>query len=221
MTPYRLRLVEDQVRPDALLELGPTVRVLYGMAGTLELDLGGSAELVAAGEARFADGEVRIRASVEEAVLWRFELCSVAAAAIDPSSNVKLAATIKLDPAAEHLFCCDRVELRPGTVTPKHTHAGPGIRCVLTGDVRAEIGGERSFHGVGDAWFERGPDPVVGRMSTQGATSFIRALILPAFLRGKTSYRAWDEHAAAQPLPAEYRVMVDQPFSLRKHRPDI
>jgi hypothetical protein len=51
-------------------------------------------------------------------------------------------------------------------------------------------------------------------MSPSEPTSFIRALILPAALRGKTSYRAWDEDAAARPLPAEYRVLVDQPFPL-------
>jgi hypothetical protein len=213
MSLYRLCLLEDRPGPDAAWELGAAVRVLYVREGAVGV---GPGDGLVVGAAQFGEGPLRLRAARSDPpVLWRFELRD-AASEIETHefSTLKLAAQIELDPEAEYLFRCDRVDLRPGTVTPKHTHAGPGIRCLLQGDVRAEIGGERSFHRAGEAWFERGPDPVVGTMSPLEPTSFIRGLILPAALRGATSYRPWDETAAARPLPAQYRILVDQPFAL-------
>src|ERR671933_1479593 len=101
-----------------------------------------------------------------------------------PGSSELLSARIELDAGAEHLFRCDRVDLPAGSVTPKHTHAGPGLRCVLHGDVRAEVGGRKSFRRAGEGWFEPGAAPIVGRMSPREPTAFVRGLILPANLRG-------------------------------------
>jgi hypothetical protein len=211
-TACALRFFEDRLGAGTTGELPESPRVLYVKEGAVEVAHSGRERAVACGAAAFADASIRVYAAMP-AILWRFELSG----ARSPwgsvgNSTLKLAAEVELGPAPDFLFRCDRVELRPGTVTPKHIHAGPGIRALLQGDVHADIGGVRSFHRAGEAWFERGPDPVIGRMSSNEPTAFIRALILPPALRGKTSYRPWDEVAAAQPLPAQYEILVDHEF---------
>ena len=55
-----------------------------------------------------------------------------------------------------------------------------------------EVEGRTSFYGAGGAWFEAGPDPVVARASSHIATSFVRALVLPAEWAGKRTIRYLD-----------------------------
>jgi hypothetical protein len=207
---YTLQFFEDRLEAGQSGALTAGLRILYARRGAVAVAEAGTERRLSE-TAALATSAVTVRGE-GSAVVWRFELSPLGAseARLDVATTLRLAAPVALDPGVDFLFRCDRVSLRPGTVTPKHTHAGPGIRALLRGDVHAEIGGMRSFHRAGEAWFERGPDPVVGRMSPDEPTSFIRVLILPPELRGRTSYRPWDAEAAALPLPAQYEVLVDE-----------
>jgi hypothetical protein len=206
---YTLRFFEDRLEQGDTGPLAPAPRILYARRGTVVLADAGT-ERRLSGTAALAIRASTVRGE-SAAVVWRFELSGAGAPeALLGTTTLKLAAPVAIDPTADFLFRCDRVSLCPGAVTPKHTHCGPGIRVLLSGHVHAEIGGIKSFHRAGEAWFERGPDPVVGTMSPDEPTSFVRALILPPELRGQTSYRPWDAEAAALPLPAQYEVLVDE-----------
>jgi hypothetical protein len=176
--------------------------------------IGNAGELRALGiEVVVGDGAKLRAADGRPAVVWRFELIPCGTDAVDlPGSSERLSVRIELDAAAAHLFRCDRVDLPAGSVTPRHMHLGPGLRCVLHGDVRAEVAGRKSFHRAGEAWFEAAAASIVGRMSPHEPTAFVRGMILPVELRGKSSYRPWDEAAAAQSVPARYQLFVDAPF---------
>ncbi|HEY7621409.1 MAG TPA: hypothetical protein VH834_16635, partial [Solirubrobacteraceae bacterium] len=72
-----------------------------------------------------------------------------------------LSAEVDLDPSTDWLMRCDRVDFGPGGIAYRHTHPGPGIRYLLFGAITIDsLGAEHTF-GPGEAWFERGPDPVL------------------------------------------------------------
>ena len=56
---------------------------------------------------------------------------------------------------------CDRVDFEPGGIAYRHTHPGPGIRYLLFGAITIDSLGAEHTLGPGEAWFERGPDPVL------------------------------------------------------------
>jgi quercetin dioxygenase-like cupin family protein len=96
---------------------------------------------------------------------------------------------VQLDPFADWVVRCDRVDFPLGGIARRHTHPGPGIRYLLHGELAIETGGRSTFYGPGGAWFESGPEPVVARASTHLETSFVRALVLPAEWVGKRTIR--------------------------------
>ena len=90
--------------------------------------------------------------------------------------------------------------------TPKHGHKGPGIRRLYEGRLVAEIGDEVRRLDQGDAWFETGHDPIIGR-NIAPHSGFVRAMVLPVALHGKSTFIPWDETEAAKPrgtLRTEY-----------------
>jgi quercetin dioxygenase-like cupin family protein len=99
---------------------------------------------------------------------------------------------IQLDPFAEWVMRCDRIDFPPGGIAYTHTHPGPGIRYLLHGrlDIRAD--GHSASYGPGGAWFESGPDPVLATASEDQPTAFVRVLILPAEWAGKRTIRYVD-----------------------------
>lgn len=109
---------------------------------------------------------------------------------------------------------CDRVNMPAGSVRHLHIQAGPGIRCLQSGAFHLEIGGVARDFAPGEAWFERGPDPVFAAGATTEATHFIRVLILPRAYLGRPSSRTLDpaDDAKAQPRTAE--IFVDEPIDL-------
>ena len=105
----------------------------------------------------------------------------------------------------------DSVAFPPGGVAYLHRHQGPGIRCVIEGEIRVDTNGGSRVHGVGDAWFEAGPDPVFAQIADQ-PTRFIRVMILPRALIGKSSIQYVNEEDKARPKAQQYRVFVDAPL---------
>jgi hypothetical protein len=90
-----------------------------------------------------------------------------------------LSAEVRLDPREGWLMRCDRVDFPPGGIAHRHTHPGPGIRCLLHGRIRIDSGGEAHTYGPLEPWFESGPEPVLATTSISEESAFVRVLLLP------------------------------------------
>ena len=108
---------------------------------------------------------------------------------------------------------CDRIDFPLGGFARLHTHPGPGIRYLLQGELEVEVEGRTAFYGAGGAWFEAGPDPVVARASSHLATSFVRALVLPAEWAGKRTIRYLDPPDAAD-VPQKATILLEHAIAL-------
>lgn len=148
------------------------------------------------------------RATVEgRALVWQLERDEAEA------EGALLSRPVQLDPFAQWIVRCDRIDFPLGGVAQRHTHPGPGIRYLLRGELEIETEGRSTFYGPGGAWFESGADPVVARASAHVQTSFVRVLVLPAEWAGKRTIRyaaAVDETAPTQTA----RVYLEHPISL-------
>lgn len=128
--------------------------------------------------------------------------------------EAKLSAQTVLPEADAYLIRCDRADFPLGSQTPKHTHQGPGIRSLLRGETHAEIGDKKAVYRAGEAWFERGPDPVVGRSSQALETGFVRVMILPRRLLGQSSFQYYDEAERQKPRTQNFQIFIDEPIEL-------
>jgi len=90
------------------------------------------------------------------------------------------------------------------------TFGGPGIRCLLAGEIRVEVNGAAHSLRPGEAWFEAGPDPVLARASEREPTSFARVMILPRELQGKPSIRYVRPEDHDKPKTQSYQVFCDE-----------
>jgi quercetin dioxygenase-like cupin family protein len=117
---------------------------------------------------------------------------------------------VALEDPGGYLMRCDRVDFPPGGIAWTHVHQGPGIRCLLAGAFRVEVNGKRHDIEPGGAWFEAGPDPVLASASKSAAAAFVRVMILPRALRGKSSIRYVKPEDAGKPRLQTYRMFVDE-----------
>jgi hypothetical protein len=107
----------------------------------------------------------------------------------------------------------DRVDFPPGGVAYRHTHPGPGIRYLLHGSIRIESGGETHEYGPGEAWFERGPEPVLATASAAEESAFVRVLLLPPEWAGKRTIRYVDPADDERPKLQRATVFREQPVA--------
>jgi quercetin dioxygenase-like cupin family protein len=115
------------------------------------------------------------------------------------AEDALLSRAVRLDPFADWLVRCDRVDFPLGGVAYRHTHPGPGIRYLLHGEIEIVTEERSSFYGPGGAWFEEGPEPVLAKASEHHHTSFVRVMILPAEWEGKRTIRYVDPADADLP----------------------
>jgi hypothetical protein len=196
-----LALYEDLLGPGTTQRLPAGNRVLYVASG--------EASSLGANEAWFGDGEVTVAAGHEGATILRWELTEW-----EPEA-AKLAAHVELDPWAEYVVRCDRVDFPPGTVAYRHVHPGPGIRCLLAGTIRIEgPDGVSATYGPFDAWFEDADHPVVATASESAGASFVRVLVLPSDWAGKRTIRYLDPADDDKPRLQRATVLLDEPISL-------
>jgi hypothetical protein len=127
----------------------------------------------------------------------------------DEGHGALLSAEVELDPAAEWLVRCDRVEFPPGGVAYLHTHPGPGIRCLLSGSIRIETGGSSATHRPFEAWFERGPEPVFAAASADEETAFVRVMLLPREWEGKRTIRYVNPEDEQRPKLQRATVLLE------------
>jgi quercetin dioxygenase-like cupin family protein len=210
MASFSLSLFEHRLAGDATVSLPPGNRVLYLVDGAARLVGADSAAGLAANAAWCGAGALTLDGGAGATVL-RFELSRGAAA---PAGRLVLAAPIMLDPAEKYLMRGDRVDFPVGGVAYLHRHQGPGIRRLLHGSIRIETQGKTHEVAPGEAWFESGPDPVFAAASTTAESAFVRVMILPLALKGRSSIGYVDEADKDKPKTQRYQVFIDFPIQL-------
>jgi hypothetical protein len=66
---------------------------------------------------------------------------------------------------------------------------------------------------VGGAWYETGPDPVFAQAAMDRPSRFIRVMILPRALIGKSSIEYLHEEDKAKPKTQSYKSYADAPIT--------
>jgi hypothetical protein len=113
------------------------------------------------------------------------------------------------------LLRCDRVDFPPGGVAYRHTHPGPGIRCLLHGRIRIQSEGETHEYGPLEPWFESGPEPVFAAASEDEETAFVRVMLLPPQWAGKRTISYVEPADADKPKTQRATVFLDAPLAAR------
>ena len=117
---------------------------------------------------------------------------------------------IELDQRREWVLRCDRIDFPPGGTAYRHTHPGPGIRCLLHGSIEIDAEGRRSVFGPLQPWFEAGPEPVRARASGTEPTAFVRVMLIPARWKGQRTIRYVDPADAEKPKLQSATIFFDQ-----------
>jgi len=210
-----IRLYEDTLSAGAAVDgpLPAMPRMIFIVHGAATID----GRAYGDGEAWFGEGALTLVPGKAGVTCWRFELASPSAASgaargSGVASREKLSAPLAALPPGDLLLRGDSVAFPPGGCAYLHTHQGPGIRCLIEGGIRIDTHGRSTSYGPGGAWFESGPEPVFA----QGAdrpTRFIRAMILPRTLIGKSSIAYVNEDDKARPKSQRYEIYVDAPIA--------
>jgi hypothetical protein len=205
-----LALYEDVLADGAILTLPALPRMIFLVHGSATI----AERTVTDGEAWQGEGAVTLTAGAAGTTCWRFELMddAVERAATGVSSHLKLAARLDTLPAGDLLLRGDSVGFPPGGCAYLHRHQGPGIRCLLDGGIRIDTHGRSTSYGPGGAWYETGPDPVFAQAAADRPSRFIRVMILPRALLGKSSIQYVNEADKDKPRVQQYRIFADAPI---------
>ena len=210
-----LRLYEDVLSSAEMVEfrLPPLPRFIFVVQGSATI--GG--RVVNSDEAWQGEREVVVRPGREGVSCWRWELAqgeagSTVANAPGMITREKLTAFLETLPKGELLMRGDSVAFPPGGCAYTHVHQGPGIRCLIEGGIRIDTRGRSTSYGPGGAWYETGPDPVFAQAAAEVPSRFIRCMILPRALIGKSSISYVNEEDKAKPKTQQYKVYADAPI---------
>ncbi len=208
-----LRLVEDVISAGARLSFPDdgVHRVLYVVHGAVE-----------AGSGRLEDDQAVLLASAAVviagaagATVWRYELAPAGRGVFRLPHGVgvtrdKLSETLAWPVADRVLIRADSVSFPPGGCAYLHTHQGPGIRCLIDGGIRIDAMGHSASYGPGAAWFESGPDPVFAQAAADRPSRFIRVMVLPAALHGRSSIAYVNAEDREKPKSQTYKGYLDE-----------
>lgn len=210
-----LRLVEDVFSGGAEITLRPEPRMIFVLHGTIAV----AGKSFIDGEAWSGEDAATVIAGPAGAMCWRYELSpsadNDAVIANGVTSRPKLAAPLEYLPEGDLLLRGDSVAFPPGGVAYLHRHQGPGIRCLIEGGIRIDTHGRSTSYGPGGAWFESGPEPVFAQAMIDRPTRFVRVMILPQSLLGKSSIQYVNDEDKAKPKSQSYKVYADMPIALR------
>ena len=213
-----LRLYEDSISGGvAAVRLPALPRIIFVVHGSASI--GG--KTLSDGEAWHSEAAAAITPGKDGVTVWRFEL-TPAGGSGDPiagpgvRSQEKLSAVLETIPRGELLLRGDSVAFPPGGCAFLHKHWGPGIRCLIEGGIRIDTHGRSTSYGPGSAWYETGPDPVFAQAAADRPSRFIRVMVLPRSLLGKSSFQFVNEEDKAKPRVQQYKVFVEAPIATPK-----
>lgn len=212
---FELRLIADTLAAGRALtfpadHIHRIVYVVHGGVAVAGRTLGDD-------EAWYGQGAAEITAGPTGAALWRWELASPESPLTRvPSGSgatlTKLSSPLAGPVAGRILLRADSVSFPPGGCAWRHTHQGPGIRCLIEGGIRIDSEGRSASYGPGDAWFESGPEPVFAEAAADRPTRFIRVMILPVRLVGQSSITYVNAEDREKPKAQRYKGFVDEPI---------
>lgn len=213
---FELQQFEDVLAADGAMTFpnDGINRIVYVVHGEIEV----AGETYVDDQSWHGKGVATIKAASTGATVWRWELSpansdAVMLAAPNGSSSVKLISPLSL-PEGDLLMRNDSVSFPPGGCAFKHTHQGPGIRCLIDGGIRIDAEGHSASYGPGGAWFEAGPEPVFAQAAADRPSRFVRVMILPAKLLGTSSIYYVNPEDRDKPKSQTYKGYVDQPISI-------
>jgi hypothetical protein len=211
-----LSLYEDILSNGATLALPAHARMIFVVHGSVTI----ADRTIADGETWHGESAVTLVAGTTGASCWRFELTDgEAAQGASPGAGVetrkKIAAPLATLPAGELLIRGDSVAFPPGGCAFLHRHQGPGIRCLIEGGIRIDTHGRSTSYGPGGAWYESGPDAVFAQAAADRPSRFIRVMILPRALVGKSSIELLNAEDKAKPRSQQYKIFADAPIAFR------
>ena len=216
MSGYALQLLEDKLGADSEIALLPPCnRVVYVVEGSTEITVGNQTHEFTPNSAWFGSGGCSVRGGSQGSHLWRWELVRTPTAnngitfGDDVTTQLKQCEEIDMESQVKYLMRCDRVDFPLAGVAYTHTHRGPGIRCLLKGEIRIQVNARESVIQPGESWFESGPEPVFAAASKTHLTSFVRAMILPRSLKGKSSITYVKPEDQDKPKTQQYTRFVD------------
>lgn len=216
--PPILRLYEDTLTSGAReVTLPALARMIFVVHGAAVIN----GKRLASEGTWHGEAAVRMVAGEEGVTLWRYELSaggSTGLSIVAPGvrSREKLSALLDTIPTGALLMRGDSVAFPPGGCAHLHRHAGPGIRCLIEGGIRIDTHGRSTSYGPGSPWYETGADPVFAQAAADRPTRFIRVMILPRELLGKSSFQFVNEEDKAKPRVQQYQVFVDAPIETPK-----
>ena len=213
--PPVLALYEDVLSDGAALALPAAARMIFLVHGGATV----AGHALRDGEAWHGEGAATLVAGSTGATCWRFDFASPPAGTPGGvTSRQKLSAPLATLPAGELLLRGDSVAFPPGGCAYLHRHQGPGIRCLIEGGIRIDTHGRSTSFGPGGAWYESGPNAVFAQASSDKPSRFIRVMILPRELQGKSSIQYVNEEDKTKPKSQQYKIYADAPifFGTRK-----
>jgi hypothetical protein len=208
-----MRLYEDSISGGGTVPLPALARMIFVVHGVVTID----GKMLGDGEAWGGEGAASLTAGKDGVTLWRFELAGAASSDAPMKdafrSNEKIAAALETIPSGELLLRGDSVAFPPGGCAFLHKHWGPGIRCLLDGGIRIDTHGRSTSYGPGSAWYETGSDPVFAQAAMDRPSRFIRVMVLPRSLLGKSSFQFVNEEDKAKPRVQQYKIFTDLPIA--------
>jgi hypothetical protein len=213
--PPVLALYEDVFSNAATLALPPMPRLIFLVHGGVTV----ADRTLSDGEAWQGEGAATLAAGTAGATCWRFELTTAAAAdgvTAGVAFRAKLSARLDTLPAGDLLLRADSVAFPPGGCAYLHRHQGPGIRCLIEGGIRIDTHSRSTSYGPGGAWYETGPDAVFAQAAADRPSRFIRVMILPRTLAGKSSIQYVSEADKDKPRVQQYKIFADAPIARPK-----
>ncbi|HEU5444295.1 MAG TPA: hypothetical protein VFU70_01905 [Pseudolabrys sp.] len=211
-----MRLYEDVLSSAENVEfrLPPLPRFIFIVHGSARI----AGATLNEGEAWQGEAAITVKPGSGGVTCWRWELArgdqgSTTANAPGMITHEKLTAYLETLPKGELLMRGDSVAFPPGGCAYQHRHQGPGIRCLIEGGIRIDTHGRSTSLGPGGAWYESGPDAVFAQASPDKPSRFIRVMILPRELVGKSSIQYVNEEDKAKPKSQQYKIYADAPIS--------
>jgi hypothetical protein len=211
-----MRLYEDVLSSAENVEfrLPPLPRFIFIVHGSAKI----AGATLNEGEAWQGEAAITGKPGSGGVTCWRWELArgdqgSTTANAPGMATHEKLTAYLETLPKGELLMRGDSVAFPPGGCAYQHRHQGPGIRCLIEGGIRIDTHGRSTSFGPGGAWYESGPDTVFAQASPDKPSRFIRVMILPRELVGKSSIQYVNEEDKAKPKSQQYKIYADAPIS--------
>jgi len=216
-----LRLYEDVLSSAENVEfrLPPLPRFIFIVHGSATI----GDETFNEGEAWQGEGAIIVKPGTAGVTCWRWELSrgdqgSTTANAPGMNTHEKLTAFLETLPKGELLMRGDSVAFPPGGCAYTHRHQGPGIRCLFEGGIRIDTHGRSTSYGPGGAWYESGPDAVFAQAAADKSSRFIRVMILPRDLVGKSSIQYVNEEDKAKPKSQQYKIFADAPIAFEARK---